>query len=88
MSNGVEKDAPAAILEHEKPTSIGLSELLEQHKEMLQGLNSLKARREATAQLLKDLETSEHRTEGAVITLEGQIRSIDPSALQPQAAGR
>jgi hypothetical protein len=87
MSNGVEKDAPSPILEQDKSGGISLSDLLAQHKELLQGLNNVKAQREATAQRLKDLETTEQRTLGALITNEQWIMKINPNALQ-EAEGR
>lgn len=87
MSNGVEKSAPVPSGDQERPSAISLSDLLDQHKELLQGLNTIKAQREATAQRLKDLETAEQRTLGALIANEQWITKIDPNALQQAAGG-
>jgi len=85
MTNGVEKDAPS--FEPAKEDTIALAKLIDKREKMVQGLNSVRAQREATQQRLKDLETSVSRTEGAVYALESLITEIDPELLQRMAGG-
>jgi hypothetical protein len=70
-----------------KQPTIALQNLMEKREKMMQGLNSVKAQREAIQERLKELETSVSRTEGALYTLETLIQELDPQALQqPQGA--
>lgn len=85
--NGVEKTLPAPEVETGKADHITVSKLVEKRKEMLQGLNSIKAEQEATKDRLRDLDISRGRTEGALITLTGLIADIDPSVAQQLQQG-
>ena len=89
MTNGVEKTAPLPESVTPLPTktdSVGLGNLMEKREKMIQGLNSVKAQREALQARLKEMDLSISRTEGAIYGYETLIYEIDPSVLQ-QAQG-
>ena len=67
--------------------SMPLDSIKERREKMIQGLNSVKAERDAIEQRLKDLETSVSRTEGAVIALNNLIAELDPEEAQRMGMG-